>query len=160
MVNAKICYQIAVLKMCLALSLVAISLTMLGGCATPSKSGRLQTNNAVTELFENQQILPGHSYYFNGFSAIPYVIVGIDNQYALNSSAWRPVQPDPDLLNQLITRMQIVYSGIPQGAWIMGPNDERLGIWFSTERQTTVRLKEDNTILLAAPMPPNMRGIP
>ena len=160
MVNTKIRYQKAVLKMCLALNLGAFSVAILGGCATPSKSGRLQGNNAVTELFENQQILPNHSYYFNGFSAIPYVIVGIDNQYTLNSSAWRSVQPDPALLNQLITRMQIVYSGIPQGAWIMGPNDERLGIWFSTERQTAIRLNEDNSIQLAAPMPPNMRGIP
>ncbi|MBW2411835.1 MAG: hypothetical protein JRF72_18725 [Deltaproteobacteria bacterium] len=160
MVNAKNRYQNAVLSMCLALSLVAFGVVMLGGCATPSKKGRLQGNKAVTELFEKQQILPDHSYYFNGFSAIPYVIVGIDNQYTLNSSAWRPVKPDPDLLNQLITRMQIVYSGIPQGAWIIGPNDERLGIWYSTERQATVRLKEDNSVLLAAPMPPNMSGIP
>ena len=146
--------------MCLALNLVAFSVAILGGCATPSNKGRLQVNNAVTELFENQQILPDHSYYFNGFSAIPYVIVGIDNQYTLNSSAWRPVRPDPDLLKQLITRMQIVYSGIPQGAWIMGPNDERLGIWFSTERQTAVRLKADNQVLLAAPAPPRMGGGP
>ena len=153
-------YQRIITKMCLALTVFAFGMALLGGCATPSKNGRLQGNNAVTELFENQQFLPDHSYYFNGFSAIPYVIVGIDNQYTLNSSAWRPVEQDPDLLNQLITRMQIVYSGIPQGAWILGPNDERLGIWFSTERRTAVRLKEDNSILLAAPMPPNMRGIP
>lgn len=146
--------------MCLTVSLVAFSVGMLAGCTTASNKGRLKGNNEVTDFFETQQILPDHSYYYNGFQAIPYAIVGIDNQYRLRSSAWQPVQPNPHLLNQLITRMQSVYSGIHQGARIMGPNDERLGIWYSTARQTAVRLREDNTIFVAAPVPPNMGGIP
>ena len=143
--------------MCLTVSLVALSMWMLGGCSAASKNGRLQRNSAVTELFETQQIMPDHSYYYNGFQAIPYAIVAIDNQYTLRSSAWLEIKPDPDYLKQLVTRMQIVYSGIPHGAWIMGPNAERLGIWYSTERQTAVRLREDNSILLAVPVRPNMR---
>jgi hypothetical protein len=158
MVKATPRYKNMITKMYMAVSLVALSVMILGGCTATSKNGRLRGNNAVTELFENQQILPDHSYYFNGFQAIPYVIVAIDNQYTLRrSSAWQHIKPDPDYLKQLVTRMQIVYAGIPQGAWIMGPNAERLGIWYSTERQTAVRLREDNIILLAAPVPPSMR---
>ena len=155
--NAASPYQKIFIKMCLAASLVALSVWMLGGCSAASKNGRLRGNSAVTELFETQQILPDHSYYYNGFQAIPYAIVAIDNQYTLRSSAWQQIKPDPDYLKQLVTRMQIVYAGIPQGAWIMGPNAERLGLWYSTERQTAVRLREDNSILLAAPVPPSMR---
>ena len=150
-------YQKIFIKMCLTVSLVALSMSMLGGCSAASKNGRLQRNSAVTELFETQQIMPDHSYYYNGFQAIPYAIVAIDNQYTLRSSAWQEIKPDPDYLKQLVTRMQIVYSGIPHGAWIMGPNAERLGIWYSTERQTAVRLREDNSILLAVPVRPNIR---
>ncbi len=157
MVNATRTYQKIIIKMCLTVSLVALSAGMLSGCSATSKNGRLQGNNTATELFETQQILPDHSYYYNGFQAIPYAIVAFDNQYTLRSSAWRQIKPDPDYLKQLVTRMQVVYSGIPQGAWIMGPNAERLGIWYSTERQTAVRLREDNSILLAVPVRPNMR---
>ena len=158
MVNAASPYQKIFLKMCLAGSLVALSVMILGGCTATSKNGRLRGDNAVTELFENQQILPDHSYYFNGFQAIPYAIVAIDNQYTLRrSSAWQQIKPDPDYLKQLVTRMQVVYAGIPQGAWIMGPNAERLGLWYSTERQTAVRLTEDNSLRLAAPVRPSMR---
>ena len=153
-------YKHTIIKLCLTLSLIAFSAGILGGCATTSKNGRLQVNNSVTELFETQQFLPNHSYYYYGFQAIPYAIVGIDNQYKLISSIWSPVIPDPDLLKQLITRMQIVYSGIPQGAWIIGPNDERIGIWYSTEKRTAIRLRDDSSILISAPAPPNMRGIP
>ena len=157
MVNATSPYQKIFIKMCLTVGLVALSVWMLGGCSAASKNDRLQRNSAVTELFETQQVMPDHSYYYNGFQAIPYAIVAIDNQYTLRSSAWKQIKPNPDYLNQLVTRMQIVYSGIPQGAWIMGPNAERLGIWYSTERQTAVRLRKDNSILLAAPVPPGMR---
>ena len=160
MVKATSRYQNTIIKMCLTLSLVAFSAGGLGGCTTTSKNGRLQGNNSVTELFETQQILPEHSYYYNGFQALPYAIVGIDHQYTLSSSVWIPVRPDPDLLKQLITRMQIVYSRQPHGAWIIGPNGERIGIWYSTERQAAVRLREGNSIFLSAPVPPNMRGIP
>ena len=160
MMKAAIRYKKIIIRIWLTVSLIAFSVGLLGGCTTTSKNGRLRGNNAVTEIFETQQILPDHSYYINGFQAIPNAIVAIDNQYTLRTSSWQQIKAAPDVLDRLITRMQIVYSGIPQGAWIMGPNDERLGIWYSTERQTAVRLREDNSIQLAAPVPPNMRGIP
>ena len=158
MVDPTIRFEKIIIKICLAVSLVLLGVWMLGGCA--SRYGRIQRNHEVTELFETQQILPDYTYYYNGFQAIPYVIVGIDNQYTLRSSIWHRVKLTPDMLRQLVTRMQSVYSGQPLGAWILGPDDERLGIWYSTERQTAVRLREDNSIVLAAPLPPDMRGIP
>ena len=139
-------------------SLVIIGFGMLTGCT--AKYGRIQGSHEVTQLFETQQILPDHTYYFNGFQAIPNVIVGIDNQFKLRSAVWRRLQPTRALLNQLTTRMQSVFSGNPKGAWIIGPNNERIGIWYSTERQTMVRLRDDNSVAIAAPQPPDMRGIP
>ena len=142
----------------LIVSLVFIGFGMLPGCT--AKYGRIQGSHEVTQLFETQQVLSDHTYYFNGFQAIPNVIVGIDNQFNLRSASWRRLQPTPALLNQLTTRMQSVFSGNPKGAWIIGPNNERIGIWYSTERQTAVRLREDNSVTMAAPQPPDMRGIP
>ena len=158
MLNARIRFQKIIIHWCLTAGLVLISIGIIAGCT--SKYGRIQRNTEVTELFETQQILPDHTYYYNGFEAIPYVIVGIDNQYTLRSPIWHRVTLTPDLLKQLITRMASVYSALPRGAWIMGPNDERLGIWYSTEGQTVVRLQKDNSIVLGAPIPPDMRGIP
>jgi len=146
------------LKICLMASLVVLSLWVLNGCT--AKYGRLQGSNDVTTLFETQQILPDHTYYYNGFQAIPYVIVGIGTQYNLSSSIWHPIKLTPALLNQLTVRMQSVYSRSPQGARIIVPNNERIGIWYSTERQATVRLREENRIVIAAPQPLDMRGIP
>jgi hypothetical protein len=68
------------LTICLMVSLVVLSLWVLNGCT--AKYGRLQGSNDVTTLFETQQILPDHTYYYNGFQAIPYVIVGIGDRKA------------------------------------------------------------------------------
>ena len=148
-----------VAKLYLIASLAIFSTGMLSGC-TGGNYGRIQGSNEVTDLFEIRQILPDHTYYYNGFQAIPYVIVGIHNQYHLRSSVWHRVKLTPALLNQLTTRMQSVYSGSPKGARIIGPNNERLGIWYSTERQTAVRLRQENRIVIAPPQSPDMRGIP
>ncbi len=146
------------MTICLRVSLVVLSLCVLNGCT--AKYGRLQGSSDVTTLFETQQILPDHAYYYNGFQAIPYVIVGIGHQYNLSSSIWHPIKLTPALLNQLTVRMQSVYSSSPQGARIIGPNNERIGIWYSTERQAMVRLRQENRIVIAAPQPLDMRGIP
>jgi hypothetical protein len=158
MANAAIRYQRIMRNLCLTVSLIVVNAAILGGCT--SKYGRIQSDNEITELFETQQILTDHTYYYHGFQAIPYVIVGIDNQYTLRSSIWQRVKLTPVLLKQLTVRMQSVYSGLPQGARITGPNDERLGIWYSSERQAAVRLREDSSIVLSAPQPPDMRGVP
>ena len=131
---------------------------MLAGCA--GKYGSLKRSNEVTDIFETNQILPNHRYYYNGFEAMPYGIVGIHNDYVLSSSAWKKMNLTPEILNKLTFRMQAVYSPLPQGAWIIGPDEQRLGIWYSSERFTAVRLIQENQIKLAPPEPAELRGIP
>jgi len=147
-------------KIFIAAILTFFSPALLSGCTSTTKYGALKQSLEITDLFEENQILADHLYYFNGFQSIPYVIVGINNAYTLRSSAWREMKPTPTLLNQLTTRMRSVYDPSPQGAWILGPDEERLGIWYSTERRTTVRLDQDNRILIMPPHPPELRGIP
>ena len=36
--------------------------------------------------------------------------------------------------------MQAAYTPLPQGAWIIGPDEQPLGIWYSSERFTAVKL--------------------
>ena len=92
MLNARIRFQKIIIHWCLTAGLVLISIGIIAGCT--SKYGRIQRNTEVTELFETQQILPDHTYYYNGFEAIPYVIVGIDNQYTLRFANLAPGNTD------------------------------------------------------------------
>jgi hypothetical protein len=139
--------------------ILALMMAVLSGCGS-STYGRLQSSQEVTQVFKNKQILSDHQYYFSGFQRIPYGIIGIGNKYSLRSNRWKPIDLNPTLLNQLIYRMEHVYSLEPRGAWILDPDGNRVGIWYSSRNQTRVKIEKGNYVVVVTPEPPDLRGIP
>ncbi len=139
--------------------ILALMTLFFAGCASPI-SGRLQSSPEVTEVFKSSRILPNHQYYVSGFQRIPYAIIAVDINYQLRSRRWKPIDMDSTSLNQLIYRMEHVYSLSPRGAWILDHGGNRLGIWYSSQYQTTVKREKDNRIVVVNPDPPDLRGIP
>jgi len=129
------------------------------GCSAPI-SGSLQSSPEVTEVFEKSQILSNHQYYVSGFQRIPYAIIAVDNNFQLRTGRWKPIDMDSTALNQLIYRMEHVYSLNPRGAWILDPEGNRLGVWYSSQYQTKVKREKGNRIVVVNPEPPDLRGIP
>ena len=140
----------------LTLAMVAF---IFAGC-TATVSGRLQNSPEVTELFESSRILPNHSYYVGGFQRVPYAIIAIDNKYELRIRYWKPLDLDSAALNQLVYRMENVYSLNPRGAWILDQDGSRLGVWYSSQYQTRVKRDREGRIVVANPDPPDLRGVP
>jgi hypothetical protein len=145
-------------KILIAIIFCAMSMVLLSGCTV--KYGSLKGNDEITEIFEKNQIVADQRYYYSGFEAIPNAIVGIHKDYQLISSAWKKINLTPTTLNKLIVRMQAAYTPLPRGAWILGPDGQQLGIWYSSERVTAIRLIQENQLKLAPPEPAEMRGIP
>ena len=144
----------------LSLNIVlALMMAVLSGCSSSTR-GRLQSSQEVTQVFKNNQILSDHQYYFSGFQRIPYGIIGIGNKYNLRSSRWKPIDLNPTLLNQLVYRMEHVYSIEPRGAWILDQAGNRVGIWYSSRNQTRVKIEKDDSVIVLTPEPPDLRGIP
>jgi hypothetical protein len=131
---------------------------LLIGC-TLSDYGRLQSSPEVSQVFESGQLISGYRYYVSGFQRVPYAIIAIDNRYELRRNHWQPIDLDATELNQLVYRMEHVYSLSPRGAWILDPEGNRLGIWYSSQYYTKVR-REDSRIVVVPPEPPDLRGIP
>jgi len=138
---------------------LALVVLVFAGCSTPV-SGRLQNSSEVTELFKNSQILPNHKYYVSGFQRIPYAIIAVDNNFELRTRYWKPLNIDSAALNQLVYRMEHVYSLNPRGAWILDQDGSRVGVWYSSQSQTRVKRDKENRITVANPDPPDLRGIP
>jgi hypothetical protein len=137
----------------------AMAALIFAGCSAPI-SGRLQGSPEVTEIFKSSQILPNHQYYAGGFQRIPYAIIAVDNNYQLRVGRWKPIKMDSVSLNQLVYRMEHVYSLNPRGAWILDHEGNRLGAWYSSHYQTTVKREKENRIVVVSPEPPDLRGIP
>ena len=139
--------------------ILAVMAATMAGCAAPV-SGRLQNSPEVTQVFKDSRIIAGHQYYVAGFQRIPYAIIAVDNSYQLQTGHWQPIDMDSTALNQLIYRMEHVYSLNPRGAWILDQEGNRLGAWYSSQYQTKVVRKNDNRIVVVSPDPPDLRGIP
>ena len=132
-------------------------LFLLCSCAN-SNYGKLEASQEVTKIFDNRQILSDHSYYYSGMQSLPDAIVGIHSGYLLKSKTWQPVDFSSFLLGKLVDRMEYVHMVIPRGAWILGPDGNRIGVWYSAQYQTTIRVGQDNHVVIAAPPPPGLRG--
>ena len=135
-------------------------LGLLCSCSTASNYGNLQSSYDITLLFEKAQVLSDHTYYYSGLHGVPDAIIAIQPNYMLRAKLWQQIDFSQFILQKWTTRMNYVHLIKPQGAWIMGPDGDRLGIWYSAQRQTSVRLNRKTRLIVAPPHPPELRGIP
>jgi hypothetical protein len=150
------------IRMSIPVAVAAISslvLAFLGGCASLNY-GSLQTSSEVTQQFQSGSILPDHRYYYSGFAQIPDAIVAIDQSYTLRSGVWNYFEPTTDMLRNWVFRMIQVGSAPAQGSVILAPDGSRVGVWYSSLRQTSITVRGPNEVAIAAPEAPGMRGIP
>lgn len=129
------------------------------GCAgvtTPN----LVLDSELDYTFTSYQILPDHQYYITGSYASPSAILAIHRDYQLDNEAnlWVPV-PDVNSAQMEIWIGNLdKYRGInfwsgPEflAAYILGPDKNRIGAWYSGQRYTTIEFFEDNRIKVYPP---------
>ena len=134
-------------------------LIMLCSCAT-SNYGQLQASPEITKMFDDNRILSDHIYYYSGLQGVPDAIIGIHSSYSLKSKLWQQIDFNSQLLRTWVDRMAYVHLVTPRGAWILDSNGHRIGVWYAARHKTSVRVDQDNRVFLAAPLPPELRGVP
>ena len=132
-------------------TLLFIITTSFVGCA--NNFGRIHPGGEVTRMFEKHKILPDHRYYYSGSDAKPRGIIGIHNNYTLNSRLWKPVDLTPEQLKDWINFILIetTVSFYNYGALILDPNGNQVGVWYSPWDTTTVNIESDNQIIVPTP---------
>lgn len=133
-------------------------LFLLCSCAD-SNYGKLESSQEITKIFDNHRIIADHLYYYSGLQGVPDGIVGIHPSYSLKSKMWQQVDFTPLLLKKWVDRMTYVHLVVPRGAWILGPDGNRIGVWYSARHQATVRVEQGNRVVIVPPLPPELRGV-
>jgi len=132
-------------------------LSALSGCATTGREGSsIIPSREATEIWHSYEILPNYHYYYSGPNSQPKFIIGIDDTYQFTSKLWKPVDLTPEMLKNWFNyiRPRVGYSQDTYGAFIVGPNGERLGLWYSVRDWRTVgsaSLNENNQVSVTAP---------
>src|SRR5210317_771298 len=143
-----------------AVVLFFMFLTALGGCAM-SNYGRLESNSDIRRAFETYQIMPDHTYYYRGTFSRPFVIVGINKNFELNSKLWVEIDPQSKDFRTLIDRVSLPGSGSttrPWGLRILDHSGSAVGVWYSAIRAATVEVNENGQIVNLSPLRMVTRG--
>ena len=128
-------------------ALVLIFSVVAVGCA--GSYGRLQRDPQVTKAFDDNTVNPEYQYYYYGRSNQPYIIVGIDRSYNMESRMWRSVEPNSDQFKEMVYWIWIdVLYGYQRekGAHILDPQGNRVGLWYSHLWWAAIRFSDDNRI--------------
>lgn len=127
----------------------------LAGCAVPNQA-RLIRSGEVNRLVESATILPDHIYYYTGPEARPDAIIAIGDHYTLASKYWIRVDITEEILEDwnLIIDNASRYRDYYEGYWILTPEGERAGFWYSQYEYSVIRFPDLSTIIVYTPFVP------
>ena len=135
-------------------TLLAVGLTVLALAACGGSYGSLKRSSEVASQFESLEINPDYNYFYSGSDAKPRAIIGLANDYTLVSKLWKPVMLTPGRLNgwiQQITNFK-GYTFRTLGSNILNDQGEVIGIWYSMEDFTTIRMLGDKQVSIYPPV--------
>jgi hypothetical protein len=130
---------------------VFIITVLLTGCVY--NYGSLQKSRDITRAFESYKMLEGYRYYYSGRQNKPSAIIGVHRDYSFSSKFWTEIELTPSAFKKAVSRLYPLSGSPPYGAYIIDPNGKRAGIWFSSIYFATIKLEDDNRLVIYSPEP-------
>jgi len=124
---------------------------MAGQSGSRGTYGRLVINPSVKALFQRNEVLPDHQYFYTESSAWPRVIIGLHKDYTLQSDFWHPEKVTPKRLKRWMDWEQDYkqkYMG-QNGSDILDKNGRKIGVWYALKNARdwgVVKMIDDRTV--------------
>lgn len=132
----------------------SIIIIVLGGCSM-ANYGKLEPNKEVTRAFDGYRVLPNLKYYYRGTYSRPIAIVGIKENYGLNSNLWIKIDPNSTDFRALIEKVSLQGTGSTVNPWgfdILDHTGRQIGVWYSAIRAAAVEVNENGEIVNLSPI--------
>lgn len=119
------------------------------GCA--GTYGGIRWDEEVTQFFETHQVQPDYQYFTYHVGMRVFAIVGLDKELEMQTGVWRELASDTEDFKVAVSR--IWYNDYqspsdPQGAVIMDPDGERVGIYFSSLSLPSIKFMPENQVMI------------
>lgn len=126
-----------------------MAVTLLAGCF--ANFGRIHYNDDVTRAFETDQIDERYNFYQYTTGMRVFAIIGLDPKLELQSRIWRALDVDTEDFKVATSRMW--YNDFrnprsPRGAYIMDPDGEIVGVYFSSVQFASIKFKPENQVMV------------
>lgn len=133
------------------LAILALFL-LVAACGRPTYIFRedLRINSAL----EAYHPLPGYTYYYSGPEDFPLAILGIRPEYHLKQEFWIPVELTEKQLQRWMETIDNPHRNLQtryHGKVIRTAEGEEIGIWYSPQEWSTVRLGADREVEIYTP---------
>jgi hypothetical protein len=135
-----------------------IAVVFMASCSGTGQYGRLVPNDKVKNTFETYQLPPDYTYYYSGPDAYPKALIGIQNEYRLESKFWQPVDLTQTQLKRWLEmggRPRPGYNLDRNGSDILAPDGRQVGIWYAVKNwkdRATVKMIDDKTVNISPPL--------
>lgn len=134
----------------------------LAGCVVCEECGSIRRNHEITNLFLDNEIVPGYSYYYNGEFKWPKAVLAIDSSYTVEAEFWKPVDLSGEELSAWLEQATN-WKGTGQteknGAEVFNPAGERIGIFFSKYDNLVTKFSGDKVVQVYPPSYQAGRGM-
>ena len=134
------------------LIVLLMPLLLLTACGRPAYI--FHEDFRINEALEAYHPLPGYTYYYSGPEDFPLAILGIKPEYRLKKEFWIPVdltekklQGWMEVIDNPHRNLQTRY----HGKVIRTAEGEEIGIWYSPQEWSTVRLGADREVSIYTP---------
>jgi hypothetical protein len=129
----------------------------LSACA--GNYGRVQKSGKVDQIFKTYQVLDDYRYYFSGRENLPEAILGVHQDYTLETTQWTRVSLTEQQLKKWVDGLDFYFHDLPHhypyGYAILDSSGKQVGIWYSIWDYTPVIFKGDNVVQIYAPIMPD-----
>jgi len=109
----------------------------------------------INDALESYHPLPGYTYYYSGPEDFPLAILGIRPEYRLKEEFWTPVELTENKLQRWMETIDNPHRNLKtryHGKVIRTAEGEEIGIWYSPQEWSTVRLGADREVEIYAPL--------
>lgn len=146
-------------KIVITVAVVLVAGLLLAGCVETGPVGRWVRSPEVERQFRSGRPLKDHTYYYYGDTVTPDAILAIDNRYHLQTKVWSRVDITDKMLSDWMywINTETVFACPYYGGALFGPEDQRIGVWYTRKQRTTIRMLDSETVQVY--MPYNARGL-
>lgn len=129
-----------------ALIVIVLLAILIPGCAADMPN--MAPSKDVASQFQNYEMIPGYGYYHYsiGFFRRTYALIGLDSAYRVDSRLWRQIDA-ADGLKSFVDNMIWISQVGPRGYLIKNPQQQEVGVWYSSLYGSSVRFADDNRVV-------------
>jgi hypothetical protein len=126
--------------------LLLAAASILAGCV--GNYGTIRSNTALLDQYKGAALPDNLNYSYCGRSSIPYAVVGIDNTYTFSDRFWLKIDAKQEVYKKIANLSELHRNSTRLfTSDILGPQGQKLGIWFSFYSYSPVVLNNETRMV-------------